>query len=162
MRRIVFVLFVGVALAGVVAYMAPASGQADGEAASIFGVKIPPGYRDWRLISVAHEEGNLNDIRAILGNDKAINTYREGKLSFPVPPRIGTFSLWSRTRKNTPRRAAGASLNLIRTANPPTRLCSTLALPATRPSKSATSSSPVTRPNESTHSAEGPGARSNI
>jgi hypothetical protein len=49
------------ALAGVVAHMAPASGQADGEAAPIFGVKIPPGYRDWRLISVAHEEGNLND-----------------------------------------------------------------------------------------------------
>ena len=42
MRRVVFVL-VGVgALAGVVAYMAPASGQADGEAAPIFGVKIPP------------------------------------------------------------------------------------------------------------------------
>jgi hypothetical protein len=25
-------------------------------AAPIFGVKIPPGYRDWRLISMAHEE----------------------------------------------------------------------------------------------------------
>jgi Cytochrome P460 len=71
------------ALAGVVAYMAPASGQADGEAAPIFGVKIPPGYRDWRLISVAHEEGNLNDLRAILGNDVAIKTYREGKLPYP-------------------------------------------------------------------------------
>ena len=22
--------------------------------------KFPPGYRDWKLISVAHEEGNLN------------------------------------------------------------------------------------------------------
>ena len=71
------------ALAGVVAYMAPASGQADGAAAPIFGVKIPPGYRDWRLISVAHEESNLNDLRAILGNDVAIRAYREGKLPFP-------------------------------------------------------------------------------
>jgi hypothetical protein len=26
-----------------------------------------------RLISVAHEEGSLNDLRAILGNDVAIN-----------------------------------------------------------------------------------------
>src|SRR3979409_2413071 len=83
MRRIVFVLVAVVALAGVVAYMAPASGQADEEAAPIFGVKIPPGYRDWRLISVAHEEGNLNDLRAILGNDVAIKASREGKLPFP-------------------------------------------------------------------------------
>jgi hypothetical protein len=83
MRRIVFMLVAVGALAGVVASMAPASGQADGEAAPVFGVKIPPGYRDWRLISVAHEEGNLNDLRAILGNDVAIKAYREGKLPFP-------------------------------------------------------------------------------
>src|SRR5262249_24341125 len=83
MRRIVFVLVAVVALAGVVASMAPTSGQADGEAAPIFGVKIPPGYRDWRLISVAHEEGNLNDLRAILGNDVAIKAVGEGKLPFP-------------------------------------------------------------------------------
>jgi len=42
MRRLVFVLVAVVALAGVVAYMASASGQADGETAPIFGVKIPP------------------------------------------------------------------------------------------------------------------------
>jgi cytochrome P460 len=83
MRRIVLVSAAVVALAGVVAYVASASGQAHGEAAPISGVKIPPGYRDWRLISVAHEEGNLNDLRAILGNDVAIKASREGKLSFP-------------------------------------------------------------------------------
>jgi hypothetical protein len=83
MRRIVFVLVAVGALAGVVAHMAPASGQADGEAAPIYGVKIPPGYRDWRLISVAHEEGSLNDLRAILGNDVAIKAAREGKLPYP-------------------------------------------------------------------------------
>src|SRR5262249_13157125 len=71
------------ALAGAVASVAPGSGQADEEAAPIFGVKIPPGYRDWRLISVAHEAGNLNDLRAILGNDVAIKASREGKLPFP-------------------------------------------------------------------------------
>jgi hypothetical protein len=42
-----------------------------------------PQTRDWRLISVAHEEGNLNDLRAILGNDVAIGASREGKLPFP-------------------------------------------------------------------------------
>lgn len=44
---------------------------------------MPAGYRDWKLISVAHEEGSLNDIRAILGNDAAIEAYRKGDLSFP-------------------------------------------------------------------------------
>ena len=83
MRRIPLLLIAVVTLASVVAHMACASGQADGEAAPIFGVKIPPGYRDWRLISVAHEAGNLNDLRAILGNDVAIKASREGKLPFP-------------------------------------------------------------------------------
>ena len=83
MRRIVFVLVAVEALAGVVAYMAPASGQAGQEATPIFVTDMPPGYRDWRLISVAHEAGDLNDIRAILGNDVAINAYREGTLPFP-------------------------------------------------------------------------------
>jgi hypothetical protein len=83
MRWIAFLLVAVAAVAGVGAFMAHASGHAEGEAAPIFGIKIPPGYRDWRLISVAHEEGNLNDIRAILGNDVAIEASREGKVPFP-------------------------------------------------------------------------------
>jgi hypothetical protein len=63
--------------------MSPASEHLDGAAAPIFGIKIFPGYRDWKLISVAHEAGSLNDIRAILGNDKAIEAYRRGEKSFP-------------------------------------------------------------------------------
>jgi hypothetical protein len=61
----------------------PASGQSDGEAAPIFGLRIPPGYRDWTLISVAHEAGNLDDLRAILGNDIAIDAYRKGRPELP-------------------------------------------------------------------------------
>ena len=83
MRRIVFVLVAVVVLAGVVAHMAPASGQPNGEASPIYGVAIPPGYRDWKLISVTHEEGEFNQLRAQLGNDVAIKAYREGKLPFP-------------------------------------------------------------------------------
>ncbi len=83
MRRIIFALVGVVTLSGVVAYMAPASEHADDAAAAIEGGKLPPGYRDWRMISVAHEEGDLNDIRAVLGNDVAIKAYREGKLPFP-------------------------------------------------------------------------------
>lgn len=83
MRGIAYLLGAVVALTGVMVYMAHAAGGADGEAAPIFGIKIPPGYRDWKLISVAHEEGNNNDLRAVLGNDVAIKAYREGKLPFP-------------------------------------------------------------------------------
>ena len=61
----------------------PGSGAASQESSPIFVTEIPPGYRDWRLISVAHEEGNLNDLRAILGNDVAIKASRERKLPFP-------------------------------------------------------------------------------
>jgi hypothetical protein len=57
--------------------------QAGGQAAPIFVTKIPPGYRDWKFISVAHEEGNLNSFAAILGNDAAIKAYREKAISFP-------------------------------------------------------------------------------
>ena len=53
------------------------------ESAQIFGGKLPHGYRDWRLVSVAHEAGALNDLRAVLGNDIAIKAYREGKTPFP-------------------------------------------------------------------------------
>jgi hypothetical protein len=83
MRGIAYLLGAVVALTGVIAYTAYPAGQPDREAAPIFGVKIPAGYRDWRLISVAHEEGKLNDLRAILGNDIAIKAYRRGTLPFP-------------------------------------------------------------------------------
>ena len=83
MRGLAYLLLAAGALTGLVVYMARASGRSDGEADPVFGIKIPPGYRDWKLISVAHEEGNLNDLRALLGNDIAIEAYREGRLPFP-------------------------------------------------------------------------------
>jgi hypothetical protein len=83
MKRFAFILIAVATVAGIVAFTAYASGHTDEEAAPIFGVKIPPGYRDWRLISVAHEAGNLNDFRAILGNDIAIKALSERKASVP-------------------------------------------------------------------------------
>src|SRR5262245_22141357 len=83
MKRIIFFLVAVATLAGVVVFTTRASRHANQEAAPIFVTKIPPGYRDWRLISVAHEEGNLNSFAAILGNDVAIKAYRDGKLPFP-------------------------------------------------------------------------------
>ena len=83
MKRISFLLVAVATLAGVVAITAPASLHADETAAPIFVTEIPAGYRDWKLISVAHEEGNLNSFAAVLGNDVAIKAYRDGKLPFP-------------------------------------------------------------------------------
>jgi cytochrome P460 len=79
-RRIVFAFVALGALAGLAAH---AAGQGGDAAAPVSAIKIPEGYRDWRLIAVAHEEGKLNDLRAILGNDIAVKAAREGTLPYP-------------------------------------------------------------------------------
>jgi hypothetical protein len=69
------------ALAGLTTFAA-----ADGpneNSSPVYGVRLPPDYRSWQVVSVAHEAGNLNDIRAILGNDIAMKAYREGTRPFP-------------------------------------------------------------------------------
>jgi cytochrome P460 len=83
MNRIVLLLLAVAAVVGILGYIGPASGQGDGRAVPIFGITIPQGYRDWRLISIAHEEGNLHSFAAMLGNDVAIKAYRDGALPFP-------------------------------------------------------------------------------
>jgi Cytochrome P460 len=84
MKQIVFAVAAVGVLAGMGAYMAPASGQDGGETAPIYGIKVPSGYRDWRLISVNHlMGGNVKQVRAQLGNDVAIKAAREGKFPFP-------------------------------------------------------------------------------
>jgi hypothetical protein len=68
MKRVKLLVVAVATVAGVVAYIASASGQTDGEAAPIYGIKIPPGYRDWRMISVAHVGEPVNDLRVKLGS----------------------------------------------------------------------------------------------
>jgi hypothetical protein len=119
MKRIAFKLVAIAALAGGLAYMVPASEQADGEAAPMFVDKIPAGYRDWRLISVAHEEGNLNSLGAILGNDLAINAYREGKLPFPDGTIIAALH-WRHVPSEENNKVFGRSQSFV--AGPPTNV----------------------------------------
>ena len=78
-------LLIGTAatVALVIVSIVPETGHADQRATPIFVKEIPPGYRDWRLISVAHEEGDLHSFAAVLGNDVAIKAYREGTLPYP-------------------------------------------------------------------------------
>src|SRR5579862_3300934 len=83
MKSISWLLVTVVVLAGIAAFTVPMTLHADVSGAPIFVTTIPSGYRDWKLISIAHEEGNLNSIGAVLGNDVTIKAYREGKLPFP-------------------------------------------------------------------------------
>jgi len=76
----------GAAFLGVAApkFAAEAQGKHGPATASpIYGVELPAGYRDWKLISVAHEAGKNNDIRAILGNETAVRAFRNGTRPFP-------------------------------------------------------------------------------
>jgi len=70
-------------LASVVGYLVTAPGQAKEASAPVYLSEIPPGYRDWKVISVAHEEGDLHSFAVVLGNDVAIRAYRDRKLPFP-------------------------------------------------------------------------------
>jgi hypothetical protein len=112
MKRIGYMLVAVVALAGGVAYMGFSPARAGGAASPVFDVKIPAGYRDWRLISVAHEEGNLNDLRAILGNDIAIQAYRDGKLPFPDGAIIARLA-WNYVPSEENNKAFGHSQSFV-------------------------------------------------
>jgi hypothetical protein len=84
MKRVVSLLAITLSLAALPVAMSRSSASADdGAAAAIASGKLPPGYRDWRFISVAREEGELDDIRAVLGNDTVIDAYRAGTSPFP-------------------------------------------------------------------------------
>lgn len=43
------------------------------------GIEFMPGYKDWRVIAVSHRSDN-NTLRAILGNDVAIQAARAGDI----------------------------------------------------------------------------------
>ncbi len=60
-----------------------ASPQAGGNASPVFGITLPPGFRDWKVVSVAHEAGKNNDFRVVLGNDLAIQAFRSGRPACP-------------------------------------------------------------------------------
>jgi hypothetical protein len=105
----------------------------------VFVMQISPGYRDWRFIPVAHEEGALNDIRVILGNDKL--PFPEGtiiaRIAWKHVPSEENNKVFGRTQSfvpgdatewylqfmvkdskkyNTLQRAAGDMVNSIKTA----------------------------------------------
>lgn len=76
------------------------------------GSTPPPGYRDWKLISVAHEEGSLNDLRAVLGNDIAVKAYRDGTLPFPDGAIIARLA-WKYTPSEENNKVFGRSQSFV-------------------------------------------------
>jgi Cytochrome P460 len=64
------------------------------------------------LIFVAHEAGNLNDFRAILGNDVAVTAFREGELPFPDGTII-TRLAWSYVASEENNKVFGRSQSFV-------------------------------------------------
>jgi hypothetical protein len=59
----------------------------DGEeptlAAPVFGVTLPDGYRDWPLIAPAQEAAPFNELRVVVGNEVAMQAFRDNQRPFP-------------------------------------------------------------------------------
>jgi hypothetical protein len=119
MTRIAILLVAITAVAAGVAYLAPASGKEGGEGDPIFVDKVPAGYRDWTVISVAHEEGNLNSLGVILGNEVAIKAYREKKLPFPEGTIIAALH-WRHEPSEENNKVFGRTQSFV--AGPPTNV----------------------------------------
>jgi hypothetical protein len=73
-----------------------ASASTENEAAPIYGIRLPAGYREWTLISVARVGSPINDMRAKLGNEVAVKAFRAGNVPFPDGTIIARLA-WSQT-----------------------------------------------------------------
>ncbi len=68
---------------GIAASQSASSATPSENASPIYGVTIPEGYRDWKFIAPAQEAPPLDELRAVLGNDIAVDAYKKGTLPFP-------------------------------------------------------------------------------
>jgi Cytochrome P460 len=109
MKRFIFLLLTVATLAGVFAFTAPASGSAEEDASPIYGVKIPAGYRDWKVIAVDQllVPGKTDQLRAQFGNDIAIKAFKERKVPFPDGAIIAAIH-WTRVPSEDNNKALAA------------------------------------------------------
>ncbi len=92
--------------------------QAGSNASPIYGVTIPAGYRDWRLISVGRlSAGNLKQLRAQLGNEIAIKAYREGTLPFPDGAIIAALH-WNEVSSDENNKVLVSAPSIVAAADP--------------------------------------------
>lgn len=83
MHRVTALVGALVAMLVAIMFVTPAAGGAGPEATPSFMTRLPRGYREWPFVSLAREEGQLDDIRVIVGNETALAAYRAGTLPFP-------------------------------------------------------------------------------
>src|SRR5262245_844526 len=115
MNQVACVLVAATLLVDALAFTASAARHTDqptAAAAPLFVTKIPRGYRDWKVVSTAHEAGDLNDIRVVLGNNIAIKAYREGKLPFPEGAIVGRIA-WSYVSSEENNKAFGREQSFV-------------------------------------------------
>jgi hypothetical protein len=85
MRRIIVICVLVVV---VLLLIAQFGGETVRSVSPIFGVTIPDGYRDWKMIAVAHEEV-LDELRGVLGNEIAVEAYQQRSLPVGSCPMEG-------------------------------------------------------------------------
>jgi hypothetical protein len=103
------------AAVGVLATVALAHGKDEptsnpSNAAPIYGITIPAGYRDWTVISVKRltgRGGDLRQLRAELGNDIATRAFRDGKRPFPDGSMIAALH-WNEASSDSDNKALAA------------------------------------------------------
>lgn len=79
------------------ALAATPSEQAERVADVSDAITLPPGYRNWELISVAALGPPVNDVRAKLGNDSAMNALRQGTVPYADGSIIARLA-WKQTQ----------------------------------------------------------------
>ena len=95
-----------------IAWLLGSAAMLIGAPAPIFGIKLPAGYRDWSVISVAHEAGNNNDLRVVLGTVIAIEEFREGKRPFPDGTMIARLA-WAYSSSEENNRVFGREQSFV-------------------------------------------------
>jgi hypothetical protein len=85
MKRAKLLAFAVVIVACGIASSPVTGGSSDDEASPIYGVTIPAGYREWKMIAVNQllVPGKADQLRAQLGNDIAVKAFKDGTLPFP-------------------------------------------------------------------------------
>jgi hypothetical protein len=84
MKHIPYFLIAVATVIGISTLRAPSLARSDEQAAPIYGVKIPPGYRDWEMIAVNQLRTNqVDQLRAQLGNEIAVKAFKAGTMPFP-------------------------------------------------------------------------------
>ncbi|MGY0557315.1 MULTISPECIES: cytochrome P460 family protein [unclassified Lysobacter] len=83
MKLTLLSVLAGVAACSMSVLFAAEAGAGSERASPIYGVTLPDDYRKWQLIAPAVEAEPLDELRAVLGNDRAVEAYRLGTLPFP-------------------------------------------------------------------------------